>query len=116
MSEKVLETICINCPMGCAIRVEEINGEIKVTGNTCKRGEVYGKAEYTRPVRMVTSLVPYKDRVVSVVTSQPIDKSKIFEILKAIKQIKLEKEVHCNDIIAYDIAKSGADIIVTSNE
>ena len=34
--------ICINCPLGCPLTVTVENGEVKsVTGNTCKRGELY---------------------------------------------------------------------------
>ena len=43
---------CISCPMGCPITVE-MEGEeiISVTGNTCKRGEVYARKEVTNPYR-----------------------------------------------------------------
>ena len=36
----VKELICIVCPRGCHLTVDtELE---KVTGNTCKRGEIYG--------------------------------------------------------------------------
>ncbi len=50
------ELICIVCPRGCHLTVDENNG-YAVTGNSCKRGEIYGKAEVTNPVRVVTSTV-----------------------------------------------------------
>ena len=34
--------ICITCPKGCRLSVDEENG-YKVTGNGCPRGEIYGK-------------------------------------------------------------------------
>ena len=38
MEEKLIT--CINCPMGCRMTVTMENGEVvKVSGNTCKRGE-----------------------------------------------------------------------------
>ena len=41
------EIICTVCPMGCHILVEgEGENIISVTGNTCKRGEVYASAEF----------------------------------------------------------------------
>ena len=40
-----LETICINCPMGCPLTIEEINGEVVVKGYTCLRGKKYGEQE-----------------------------------------------------------------------
>ena len=43
--------ICVACPMGCGITVELAdNGDIiSVTGNTCKRGQLYGVQEFTVP-------------------------------------------------------------------
>ena len=47
----VIELTCISCPLGCPLKVEtDGNGAVvQVTGNTCKRGEVYGKKEVTAP-------------------------------------------------------------------
>ena len=41
---------CIGCPMGCPLTVV-MNGEevVSVTGNTCKRGDVYARKEVTNP-------------------------------------------------------------------
>ena len=49
------ELICIVCPKGCHLRVDEDNG-YAVTGNGCPRGAEYGKIELTHPTRVVTSL------------------------------------------------------------
>lgn len=110
-----MDTTCINCPMGCALHIEEKNGEIIVSGNTCKRGETYGKSEFTSPVRMVTSLVRYKGGVTSVKTSQPVSKALIFKVLAEIKKLDIERDLSCGDIIVNNIASSGADLIVTGN-
>ena len=49
---------CIGCPLGCALTVEMENNEVvSVTGNTCKRGDVYARKEVTHPTRIVTSTV-----------------------------------------------------------
>ena len=41
---------CIGCPMGCPLIVTMEAGEvISVTGNTCKRGDVYARKEVTNP-------------------------------------------------------------------
>ena len=43
---------CIGCPMGCPLTVV-MNGKevVGVTGNTCKRGDVYARKEVTNPTR-----------------------------------------------------------------
>ena len=55
----IRELTCISCPLGCPLKVEtDENGAVlQVTGNTCKRGEIYGKKEVTAPERTVTSTV-----------------------------------------------------------
>ena len=56
MEEKNL--ICIGCPMGCPLTVKMEHGEVvSVTGNTCKRGDIYARKEVTNPTRIVTSTV-----------------------------------------------------------
>lgn len=42
------ELICITCPKGCHLKVDEEN-DYKVTGNGCPRGAIYGKKECTHP-------------------------------------------------------------------
>ena len=48
------ELICIVCPKGCHLQVDEENG-CRVTGNACPRGAVYGREELLNPVRTVTT-------------------------------------------------------------
>ena len=44
------ELTCIGCPMGCPLTVEIEDGNVvSVTGNTCKRGDVYARKEVTNP-------------------------------------------------------------------
>ena len=35
------ELTCIVCPVGCRITAEIDGGELRISGNSCKRGEVY---------------------------------------------------------------------------
>ena len=50
------ELICIVCPKGCRLTVDEFNG-YKVTGNACQRGAAYGYKELTNPTRVLTTTV-----------------------------------------------------------
>ena len=55
----IIELTCISCPLGCPLKVEtDGQGQVlSVSGNTCKRGEAYGKKEVAAPTRTVTSTV-----------------------------------------------------------
>lgn len=108
---------CIGCPMGCALKVEmEDNQVIKVSGNTCKKGEEYAKKECTNPTRILTSSVVVIDgdtEVVPVKTEQDIPIERIFDIVKALKQVKVNAPVEIGDVIVKNILGIGVDIIAT---
>ena len=117
MEEKNL--ICIGCPMGCPLTVKMEHGEVvSVTGNTCKRGEIYGRKEVTNPTRIVTSTVRVSGGsidMVSVKTKEDIPKGKIFECVKALKGIEVPAPVHIGDVILENVADTGVDIVATKN-
>jgi CxxC motif-containing protein len=110
---------CINCPMGCSLTVTLENGEVtSVTGNTCKRGEIYGKKEVTNPTRIVTSSVRVKNGdipMVSCKTENDIPKGKIFEITKAITNLEVEAPVSIGDVILENVCDTGVNIVATKN-
>lgn len=110
------ELTCIGCPLGCSLTVTIENDEIKVTGNTCKRGEAYAKKEVTDPKRIVTSTVRVKGGkgvCVSVKTQTDIPKNKIMECMKELKNVVVEAPIHIGDVIVKDIAKTGVPIVAT---
>lgn len=111
------ELICIGCPMGCPLTVELENGEVlNVTGQTCKRGEVYARKEVTDPTRIVTSTVMVeggKVERVSVKTKEDIPKGKIFQCVKALKGVTVKAPVHIGDVIVPNVADTGVDIVAT---
>ena len=117
MEEKNL--ICIGCPMGCPLVVTMDGGEVvSVTGNTCKRGEIYGRKEVTNPTRIVTSTVRVSGGsidMVSVKTKEDIPKGKIFDCVKALKTVEVTAPVHIGDVIMKDVAGTGVDVVATKN-
>lgn len=117
MEERKL--ICIGCPMGCPLAVEIDGGEVvSVTGNTCKRGDVYARKEVTNPTRIVTSTVRVTGGdhdMVSVKTKEDIPKGKIFECVQALKGVSVQAPVHIGDVILEDVAGTGVPIVATKN-
>ncbi len=110
---------CIACPMGCPLSVE-MDGDkvVSVTGNTCPRGKVYGEKEVTNPTRIVTSTVKVSggDSVmVSVKTKNDIPKGKIFDVVKALKDVEIPAPVKIGDVVIADVAGTGVDIVATKN-
>ena len=110
---------CINCPMGCALTIEmEGNEVVSISGSTCPRGDAYGRKEVTNPTRIVTSTVRVTGGtadMVSVKTKQDIPKEKIFDCVKALKDVEVQAPVHVGDVIVSDVAGTGVDIVATRN-
>lgn len=112
------ELICIGCPLGCPLTVT-IDGEnITVAGNTCPRGEAYGKKEVSNPTRIVTSCVRVNGgelEMVSVKTKQDIPKGKIFDIMKEIHALTVPAPVKIGDVLIADCAGTGVPVVATKN-
>lgn len=118
MEKKTLT--CINCPLGCQVTVT-FDGEkiVSVTGNTCKRGDIYARQELTNPVRIVTTSVPVEgsktSKMLSVKTAEPVPKSKIFDVMAALAKTSVKAPVHIGDTVLADAAGTGVSVIATRN-
>ncbi len=113
------ELICIGCPMGCPVTVQ-MNGTqvISVSGNTCPRGDAYARKEVTNPTRIVTSTVKVEGGsvgMVSVKTKEDIPKDKIFDCVRALKDITVKAPIRIGDVILADAAGTGVDVVATKN-
>ncbi len=114
----IIELTCISCPLGCPLKVEtDGQGQVlSVSGNTCKRGEAYGKKEVAAPTRTVTStvrLVGGRAPVLPVRTRTDVPKDKIFDCMKAIRRVAAQAPVAIGDVILADIAGTGVDLVAT---
>ena len=109
------QLICIVCPKGCHLSVDE---NLNVTGNSCKRGETYAKNELTAPTRMITSTVLVEGGELErlpVVTSNPIPKGKIFDVMREINKAKTKAPVSIGDVIIENVLGLDVNIVATRN-
>ena len=112
------ELICIGCPLGCPLRVElnDAGEVLSVSGNTCKRGEEYGRREVTAPTRTVTSTVKVlggKAPVVPVRTAADIPKGKIFDCMEEIRKASVTAPVKIGDAVIENVAGTGVDVVAS---
>lgn len=113
-----MEMTCIVCPNGCALTVEKNGEEITVSGNRCKRGEAFAKAELTRPMRTICSTVKtiFPDvPVLPVRTSSEIPKDKIFAVMEEINKVTVRERIHSKDTVIHNVLNLNVDIIATSS-
>jgi len=111
-----MELVCITCPNGCKLNVENKNGELIITGNKCKKGETFAKEEILAPKRSVTTTVKtvfFDLPVVPVRTEGEIPKEKIFDFIALAKNIVLSQTYDCGEVIAEKILESDVNLICT---
>ena len=107
------ELICIVCPKGCHLKVDEENG-YAVAGNSCPRGAEYGKAELVHPTRVVTSTVCIEGaahRRCPVKTSAPIPKARMMEAMHSLDAVRLQAPVALGQVVVKNVCGTGADIV-----
>ena len=82
------EIICTGCPLGCHVSVKYSDaGTVEgFSGNQCKQGESYVTAEFTLPLRVLTTtvFVTGSDRLLPVRTDKPVPRDKLREFMKII--------------------------------
>ena len=111
------ELICIVCPNGCHLRVDE-DKDYLVTGNSCPRGAEYGKSELMHPVRVVTSTVRCLGGTYPrcpVKTNLPVPKEMIRAVMQALEGVTLMAPVRMGDTIIKNICGTGANLVSTRN-
>ena len=118
MAQETRELICINCPMGCPLTVTLEDGVVtSVSGNTCPRGDAYGRKEVTNPTRIVTTTVPVDGsataHMVSVKTALDIPKGKIFDVVRELSGVRAQAPVEIGDVVLANVAGTGVDVIAT---
>jgi len=115
MTTAITHYLCIGCPLGCRLEVEEEDGAIvEVRGFSCKRGKEYAEREHIDPRRMVSSTV----RVVNgmwarlpVKTNRPVPKDRVRAVCRALRQVSVATPVTTGQVIAANILDSGTDIV-----
>ncbi|MFW6196431.1 MAG: DUF1667 domain-containing protein [Thermoplasmatota archaeon] len=109
--------VCIMCPLGCEVKVEVTDGEITdIQGYACENGKEYAEQEISSPTRTVMSVVKCKNGnfpTVSVKTSEPVRKEKIYDVMKSISRIEVEAPVSVGDTIVKNVCGSGVDVVAT---
>ncbi|WP_300382134.1 DUF1667 domain-containing protein [Clostridium sp.] len=106
--------ICISCPIGCHLSVD--TEKVTVTGNACKRGEIYGINEIKNPVRVVTTTVKIENgthAVLPVKTKNPIPKDLNFKCIEILNNITLKAPVKMGEVVVKNILDTGVDVVTT---
>lgn len=107
--------ICITCPKGCHLTVDEEN-DYAVTGNACPRGAEYARNELLHPVRMITSTVRVTGAAIPrlpVKTDKPLPKEKMFDCMQLINTLDVQAPVKVGQVLAANILGTDVNIVAT---
>ena len=115
MTTAITHYLCIGCPLGCRLEVEEEDGEIvEVRGFSCKLGKEYAEREHTDPRRMVSSTVRVANGLwarLPVKTNRPVPKDKVRAVCRALRQVNIAAPVVIGDVIVTNVLDTGADVV-----
>ena len=111
------EITCIVCPIGCKIRVRVDGKRFQVVeGSKCKRGVDYARHEALDPRRVLTTSMLVEDGewpLVSVRSSQPIPKEKLFDVLQEIKTTIVKAPIKRGQVIIQNVGKTSSNMVAT---
>ena len=99
------ELICIVCPKGCHLKVDEENGWA-VTGNSCPKGAEYGQNELRNPTRVLTTTVCVEGGLyprIPVKTSRAIPKGLLMDAMAEVAKVRLAAPVRRGQVILPDL-------------
>ena len=116
MSQKTSKhhMLCIVCPEGCEMEIEEKNGELLFPKGICRRGQEYARQEIYNPCRVLTTTVPVNNGKIAMLpvrTSQPIPKSTLIEAMQYIASITVNAPVSVGDVICENIVNTGIALV-----
>lgn len=107
---------CINCPLGCHLEITQTNNEIEVVGNKCPRGKQYAIDEVISPKRILTTTVRIRNAIhpcLPVISDKPIPKDKLFDCIKALKDVEVSPPIEINQIIVENILDLDINIVAS---
>lgn len=117
MTGRVSTYLCIECPLGCRLEVEERDGDvIEVRGFSCKRGDEYARQEHVDPRRTVTTTVAISGARwprLPVRTTRPVPKARAREVCRALDALQVAAPIRLGEVVARDVLGLGVDVVAT---
>lgn len=109
--------LCIGCPLGCRLEVEEDDGEVvEVRGQSCKKGDVFARQEHIDPRRVVTTTVAVRGGLwprLPVKTKGDVPKGDVVDVCRLLHRLELDAPVTIGQVVATDVLGTGIDVVAT---
>ena len=118
MSPPITHYLCIGCPLGCRLEVEEDAGGnvVEVRGFACRRGKEFAEREHTDPRRMVTTTVAVSGGRwprLPVRTTEAIPKDRVMDLCVALRGVEMPAPVRMGDVVMAGVLGTGVDVVAS---
>ncbi|MEG1004497.1 MAG: DUF1667 domain-containing protein [Clostridium sp.] len=112
-----INLVCLACDRYCNLSVDlNKNNVTTITGNSCRNGLSYARKECIVPSITVTTVITVTNgtsRIVPVKSEIVVPKTLIFDILKELRDLKVNAPIKSGDIIKKNILNTGINIVAT---
>lgn len=110
--------LCIGCPLGCRLEVDEspVGDIVEVRGFACRKGREYAIQEHDDPRRLVTTTVAVDGARwprLPVRTVDPVPKDRVRDVCRALADVRMSAPVHIGDVVVADVLGTGTNVVAT---
>ncbi len=122
MSSAVTEKsfYCTVCPSECHLTVtlNEAGDVLQVAGNSCPRGERFGRQEATCPMRVLASTARLAgaqsgEPLIPVRTREAIPLAQQAAAMEAVRHAQVTAPITMGDVVIADVCGTGVDVIAS---
>ena len=110
--------LCIGCPLGCRLEVDEDEDGVlvEVRGFSCKLGKKYAIQEHTDPRRVVTTTVAIEGGTLPrlpVRSAGTVPKGLVGDVCAILRGVKVQAPVRMGDVVLDNVLGTGVNIVAT---
>lgn len=110
--------LCIGCPLGCRLEVDEDDQHqvVEVRGFACRKGKEFAEREHVDPRRMATTTVTVvggRWPRLPVKTRAPVPKGVVVELCRRMQTVVVHAPVRMGDVVVADALGTGIDVVAS---
>ena len=106
--------VCIVCPEGCELDIEERNGELLFPSHACRRGREYAQQEIRDPRRVLTTTVRVRGGEIAMLpvrSAEPLRRGDLERAVRELSAVEVEAPVRMGEVVHEDVADSGVAVV-----
>lgn len=118
VDSKTTHYLCIGCPLGCRLEVEEgVEGDIvEIRGYSCRKGKTFAEREHTDPRRMITTTVGVSGGLwarLPVHATDELPKDRMWDVIELLRPMAVTAPVAMGDVIVKSVLGTDIDVVAS---